>query len=186
MKNLIFVVIIGIFISACSNSGSNTQSNEQGGKNEIVITNDLENAKGVIPGWMNENTIITMQDPKAHSGEFSSVISESFPYSYYYKELVKNIKNEVPKSATFSGWVYTTIVNPNFSIICDIKQDTIGYDWKAFPLDKVLSETGKWVEFSSSFTFNKPLNPDQTIAIFAWNQSKEPIYIDDLKITFYY
>lgn len=190
MKHLLFFLVVGITITvgltACSNSGTNSQTGGSGGQNEIVITNDLENARGGIPGWMNENTIIAMKDSNAHSGVYASVISESFPYSYYYKEMIKNIKNEIPKSVTFSGWVYTTVSNPIFAIICDIKEDTVTYEWKAYPLDKELSETGKWVEFTSSFAFDKPLNPKQTIALYAWNQNKEPVYIDDLKVTFYY
>lgn len=187
MKFLLFLVASALILAGCSNSGSKTKSTNQGGRNEVVITNDIENAMGKIPGWINENTVIAMKEPKAHSGDFASVTNDSLLYSYNYKEIVKNIKSEIPNTVTFSGWAYTTIVNPNFAIICNINEDTLRYDWKAFPLDSLLTEKGKWVEFSASFSFNdKPLKPEHEISIFAWNQSKKPVYIDDLKVTFTY
>jgi len=187
MKKLLFFVAVGIILSACSNSGNKTQSTDQNEQKEIVITNDLENAMGVIPSWLNENTVMITKDPLAHSGEYACVTNDTIEYSYTFKELVKNIKNESPKIITYSGWVYTTVANPNFSIVCNINENNQQYDWKGFPLDKELTETGKWVEFSTSFFFDKkPLKPEHEIGIFAWNLSKKPVYIDDLKITFTY
>jgi hypothetical protein len=78
------------------------------------------------------------------------------------------------------------VANPNFSFLCSINQDQKQYDWKAVPLDKELNETGKWVEFSANYFFSKPLKPEDEIWIFAWNQSKKNVYIDDLTITFQY
>jgi hypothetical protein len=187
MKKILFFVALGIIVSACSNSGSKTQLVDQPEQNEIVITNDMENAMGVIPSWFNENHVIAMSEPKAHSGEYACLTNDSMQYSYYYKEIVKNIKNGNPKLVNFSGWVYTTVANPNFAIVCSVNENQKQYEWKAYPLDKELTETGKWVEFSANFYFDKkPLNPEHEIGIFAWNQSKKNVYIDDLKITFYY
>jgi len=187
MKRRLFILLSGIILSGCSNTGSNLKPDDQVTQKEIIITNDLENAKGVIPGWYNENTVIITKAPIAHSGEYACKTNDSNQYSYYYKEIVKNLRSGVPKMATFSGWVYTTVANPNFEIICNINENQKLYDWKAYPLDNVLTITGRWVEFSSVFYFDKsPLKPDMEIGIFAWNQSKEPVYIDDLKIIFSY
>ena len=186
MKKLFFFVTAAILLSACSNSGNKSKSSDQAAQNEIVITNDIENAKGVIPSWYNENTVIAMKDPQAHSGDYACLTNDTLVFGYFYRELFKNLKSEVPKSVTYSGWVYTTVANPNFAIICNINNDTIRYDWKAFPLDKELSDPGKWVEFSANFTFDKPLQPSYEIGLVAWNQSKNNVYLDDLKITFSY
>jgi hypothetical protein len=184
MKKILFYTA-AILLSACSNSGSKAPA-EQAAQNEIVITNDLENAKGVIPSWYNDNTVIAMTEPTAHSGDYASITNDTLEYSYFYKELVKNLKSENPKSVTYSGWVYTTVANPEFSIICNINNDTVRYDWKAFPLKNELSEPGKWVEFTASFFFDKPLQPSYEIGLVAWNQSKKNVFLDDLKITFNY
>lgn len=187
MKRLLLFLISGFIFSACSNTGNQIKPGDQAKQKEIIITNDLENAKGVIPGWYNENTVIVTKTPIAHSGEYACITNDSNQYGYYYKEIVKNLRNGVPKMATFGGWVYTTVANPNFAIICNINEGQELYDWKAYPLDNELTKTGKWVEFSAVFYFDKlPLKPDMEIGIFAWNQSKKPVYIDDLKIIFSY
>lgn len=188
MKHLLFFLMVGMIMSSCSNSGSNSQSGEQGGQTEVVITNDMENAMGGIPSWFNHNTVIAMKEPSAHSGDYASVTNDTIEYSYFYREIVKNLKSgSVPKTAVYSGWVYTTVANPNFEIICNVNADTVRYSWKAFPLDKELTEPGKWVEFTTSFSFeDKPLKSEYEIGLVAWNQSKKAVYIDDLKITFIY
>jgi hypothetical protein len=187
MKKLLFFASVALIISACSNSGNKTQSVEPAIKNEIVITNDMENAMAVIPSWYNENTVIAMNEPAAHSGSFSGITNDTLPYGYTYKETLKNLDSRVPKMATVSGWIYTTAANVDFSIICGISEKEQTYNWKAYPLYNILGETGKWIEFTTSFYFDdKPLNPEQAISFYGWNKSKNSVYTDDLKITIIY
>ena len=187
MKQLIIFAIAGTLLYGCS--GSKPKTEAAAGKaqqNLIEITNDMENATAVIPSWINEKTVIKMKSPAAHSGEFACVTNDTSQYGYAYQELFKNINTGLPKKVVVSGWVYTTVAAPNLGIILNISENNQNYDWKTFPLTDNLKEAGKWVEFSASFYFDKPLNPEQAIKIYAWNQTKKPIYIDDLKIVFEY
>jgi hypothetical protein len=185
MKKFIVFAFAGVALYSCSNSGTKSESGSQPQGNKIEITNDMENASAIIPSWINERTVISMKEPAAHSGEFACMTNDTSEYGYTYGELVKNINSGIPKKVIIDGWVYTTVAAPNLGFILDISENGKLYDWKAFPLDS-LNETAKWVEFSASFYFDKPLNPEQTIKIFPWNQSKKPVYLDDLKITFEY
>jgi len=185
MKKFIVFAFAGIALYSCSNSNSKTGSVTQPESNKIEITNDMENASAIIPSWINEKTVISMEEPAAHSGEFACVTNDTSEYGYTYGELVKNINSGIPKKVTIDGWVYTTVATPNLGLILDISENGKLYDWKAFPLDS-LNETGKWIAFNASFYFDKPLTAEQTIKIFPWNQSKKPVYLDDLKITFEY
>jgi hypothetical protein len=186
MKIIFLFALAGFILASCSNSGSKTQSSDQPDQNKIVITNDMENARGMIPGWQNEDHVIAMSTPAAHSGTYACISNDTTQYSYTFKEQLKNLNSKLPKSASVKGWVYTTVANPNFAILCSINQDQKLYDWKAVPLDKELTETGKWVEFTANYFFSKPLTPEDEIWIFAWNQSKKNVYLDDLTITFQY
>lgn len=182
MKKYLLFSIVGCILAACSNSGSTPTSSH---KDQIEITNDMENAKGVIPSWVGEKRVIEMTDPTAHSGSYACYTNDTSEFSYHYEEYFKNINNEIPKRVIMSGWVYTTVANPKFSIICSIHEGQEQYNWKAFPLGDKFSETGKWVEFSSDFYIDdKPLKPDMLFDIYAWNQSKKSVFIDDLKVTF--
>ncbi|MFA5972308.1 MAG: membrane lipoprotein lipid attachment site-containing protein [Lentimicrobiaceae bacterium] len=186
MKKILFFLTAGFILASCSNSGSKPQSGDQGEPNEIVITNDLENAMGVIPSWHNERTVIAMKEPPAHSGKYACITNDTMEYSYSFSELFKNLNKGLPKMAVVSGWIYTTVASPKQGIVLDIKDNNDLYEWKVYPLDDVLKVPGKWVEFNASFYFSKPLKPEQKVSIFFWNQSKKPIYVDDFKISFIY
>jgi hypothetical protein len=187
IKTLLLFVATGIMLYACSNTGTKSKPVEQSIQKEIVITNDLENAKGMVPSWLNENHVINMAEPLAHSGDNACITNDTAEYSYTYCEILKNLSSEVPKMAKFSGWAYTTVDHPNFAIICSFDENGKHYNWKAFSLDKELAATGKWIEFSATFYFDdKPLKPEHEIRLYAWNQSKKTVYIDDLKVIFSY
>jgi len=185
MKNLLFIAIAALLVYGCSNSKTKTEVAAPVQQNMIEITNDLENAVAVIPSWINEKTVVIMKDPMAHSGEYASVTNETHEYSYAYQELLKNINTGLPKRVVLSGWVYSTVANPKLGFILNISEKQQQYDWKVYSLEK-LTETGKWVEFNTTFYMDKPLNPEQEFRIFAWNQSKKPIYFDDFNIRFEY
>lgn len=186
MKNLIVLAIAGALMYGCSNSASKPETAAAPAQNLIEITNDMENATAVIPSWINEKTVIAMTNPPAHSGEYASVTNDTIEYGYAFQELLKNINTGIPKKIVVSGWVYTTVASPKLGIILNVSENKEQYDWKVVPLTDNLTETGKWVEFSCNFYFQKPLNPEQEIRIFAWNQAKKPIYFDDLKISLEY
>jgi hypothetical protein len=183
MKKLVCFAFATALLSACSNSGNKTTPAGEAQNTKTEITNDMESASSIIPSWQNEKTVISVKEPAAHSGEFVCITNDTAEFGYTYAELVKNISSVIPKKVSVSGWVFTTISNPKFSIILDVSENGKLYDWKAFPLDSI-NETGKWIEFNASFYFDKPLNQEQTIKLYPWNQSKKPVYIDDLKITF--
>jgi hypothetical protein len=190
MKNLFLVAFTGLLIYSCSNSTQKTDKQaipaDNPKQNQLVITNDMEIASTHVPSWNNERTVIEMKNPAAHSGKYACVTNDTIEYSYTYQELFKNIHTGVPKMVTVDGWVYSTAVKPNFSIVLNVTEKGNQYDWKVFPLADSLTETNKWVKFSNTFYMEKPLNPEQEIKIFGWNQSKKTVYIDDFKFTFEY
>ncbi len=181
MKSLLLSAFAGVLLYGCSSSTRKTETaNADSKQKTIEITNDMENATAVIPSWINEKTVIAMKSPAAHSGDFVCVTNETSEYGYAYQEILKNINSVLPKRVVVSGWVYSTVAAPNLGIILNISENNQQYDWKTYPLAENIKETGKWVEFSTSFYFDKPLNENQEIRIFPWNQSKKPIYFDDL------
>jgi hypothetical protein len=187
MRRSLFIFLAGAFLYGCSNSAPKTDAAADASKRNILeITNDMENASAIIPSWINEKTVIAMKSPAAHSGEYASVTNDTAEYGYAYQELFKNINTGLPKKVSVSGWVYTTVASPKLSMIANISENKQNVGWKSVPLTDNLTEAGKWVEFDANFYFDKPLSPDQEIRIFPWNQSKKPIYIDDLRISFEY
>lgn len=189
MNNLAFFSLIGalfFMLSSCSNSGNAPQIETQNSSNKVVISSDLENANMQVPGWGNEGTVIAMTDPAAHSGKFACKTSKDFEYTYYFSEKFKNIKDKLPVSVSYHGWVYSTVAKPNFAILCTVKNDTNNLQWSAYPLDQLISHENEWIEFTADFYFTQPLKPDYQFYLGGWNQSKQSVYLDDLTITLNY
>ena len=187
IKTIFVAAITGVLLYGCSNSDSKkgTVASEPK-QNVIENTNDMENASLLIPSWINEKTVVDLKTPSAHSGKYACVTNDSIEFGYGFMEQIKNINAGIPKMIMLTGWVYTTGAKPNLAIVLDISENSVQYDWKAFPLSDSLTTTGKWTEFNATFYFDKPLNPEQEIKIFPWNQSRKPIYFDDFKISFQY
>jgi hypothetical protein len=186
MKKIVVFALAAILLYSCSSSTPKADTAAGSTQKAIEITNDMENATAVIPSWINEKTVAPMTNPPAHSGDFACITNDSSEYGYAYQEILKNINSVLPKRVVVSGWVYSTVATPNVGIILNISENNQQYDWKTYPLADNIKETGKWVEFSTSFYFDKPLNENQEVRIFPWNQSKKPIYFDDFKIVFEY
>lgn len=187
MKTILTVAITGLLFYSCANSAHKSGADAlQPKQNVIEMNNDMEKASLLIPSWINENTVIAMKEPVAHSGRYACITNDTIEYSYGYMEQIKNIVPGLPKYILVSGWAYTTVAHPKLAIILDISEKNTQNDWMAFPLADSLIATGKWIEFNASFYFSKPLNPEQQLKIYAWNQSKKPIYIDDLALRFEY
>lgn len=187
MKAILVFAVTGLLICSCSNSTTKTGADAaQSKQNVIEMTNDMENAIELIPSWINENTVIAMKEPAAHSGNYACVTNDTIEYGYGYMEQIKNIIPGLPNYVLVTGWAYATVAKPDIAIVFDISENNIQYDWMAIPLADSLITTGKWVHFNASFYFSKPLNPEQQIKIYAWNQSKKAVYLDDIKLRFEY
>ena len=184
MRSSVLFAVVCLLFSSCSNSKPKTETAAKPQQNQLEITNDMENAAMLIPSWSNEKTVIAMTQPAAHSGKYACITNDTIEYSYTYQELFKNIISGMPKKVDVKGWIYTTVAKPQISIVLSISEKATTYDWKVFPLADSLTETGKWVKFNTEFYLDKPLNPEQEIKLYAWNQSKKLIYIDDLKLRF--
>lgn len=185
MKKFVLLAISGIILYSCSNSKSETGTDAVNpNQNLVENSNDMEDAASLIPSWSNEKTVIVMKEPLAHSGKYACVTNDTLEYSYTYAEQIKNINTGLPNRVDVSGWIYSTVEKPNIAIILDVSENEKPYDWMAFPLADSVTISGRWIEFNSSFYFSKPLNPEQVIKIFAWNQSAKPIFIDDLEFRF--
>ncbi len=185
MKKLIVFAVAGVVLCSCSNSNPKKEGAAQP-KVPIEITNDMENALAVIPSWVQERTVMKMTEPAAHSGEYACVTNDTIQYSYGYSELVKNISGGLPKTVVVTGWAYSTIPSPDFTIIFSTNENEKPHDYKAYPLKDVLKEKGKWTEFTATLYPDATIKPEYNVNIYAWNTSKKAVYLDDLKITFIY
>jgi hypothetical protein len=171
---------------SCSNSNQNTSPTAaQPEQNEVVITNDMENAAAMIPSWINERTVVTMENGKAHSGDYVIKIDDKEIYSYAYREYLENLNQKLPKRVVLNGWVNSPDPAEGLSVIMDINENNVSKIWKAYSLKNTIETPGEWYEFTAYFNVDQPVQPHYQVKLFAFS-GKKTAYFDDFKITFEY
>ena len=187
MKKLFLLAFTGFLAYSCTNSGNNSQANqEQPKQKEVVISSDMENAAGKVPCWANEITVVPMPaSGKAHSGEFVSKVDADNLYSYAYFELLKNINNVIPHKVIVNGWINCPESNEETLIAMDINDNGKSVMWRGNQISRFVKSQNEWFEFTTEFVIDQPLKDDYQIKIFAFG-GKKTAYFDDFKITFEY
>lgn len=188
MRNLFILAIAGILLYGCSNSNQNQGQQEAAApvdQNQVVITNDMENAAAIIPSWINEVTVVKMENGKAHSGEFVSKVDDQTLYSYAYREYFENINQKLPKRIVVNGWVNSPDPAEGLGIVMDVNENNELRMWKSYSLTKSVETPNAWYEFTAYFPIDKPIKPNYQVKLFGFS-GKKTAYFDDFKITFEY
>lgn len=188
MRSLLIIAVTGIVLYGCSNSNSNQNTDQAAPKEDnsnVVITNDMENAAAMIPSWINEVTVVKMENGPAHSGEFVSKVDDKTLYTYAYRENFENISQELPKRVVVNGWVNSPDAAEGLGIVMDINENNVIQIWKSYSLTKTVESPNKWYEFTAYFPIDKPIKPNFQVKIYGYS-GKKTAYFDDLKITFEY
>ncbi len=186
MKRLAFFLLAGIALYGCSNSNQKTDSAvAKPDQNQIVITNDMDNAAALIPSWINEVSVIKMENGPAHSGEYVSKVDDKSLYTYTYREVFENINQKLPKRVVVNGWVSSPDPSKELGLIMDISENNQLKIWRSYSLANVPETPTGWYEFTAYFPIDEPIQPGYSIKIFGYS-GKKVAYFDDFKITFEY
>lgn len=186
MKNLIVIILAGIVLFGCSNSSQNsTPTAAKSDQNQVVISNDMENAIAMVPSWVNEKTVVKMENGTAHSGEYVCKVDDKSVYTYTYGEIFQNISDKLPKKVVVNGWISSPDASKNLGIVMDVNENGAPVIWKSYSLTNVVTSPNNWCEFTAYFSIDKPIKPNMQIKIYGYSGEKLA-YFDDFKITFEY
>ena len=186
MKKYLVIVLTGLVLFSCSNSGQNsTPAAADNEHNQVVITNDMENAAAKVPSWINETSVVKMENGKAHSGEFVSKVDDKNLYSYAYREYLNNINEKLPKRVVVNGWVNSPDAAKGLGVIMDINEKNVPVIWKTCSLNTNVKTPNTWYEFTAYFQIDKPIKPDYQLKVYGYSGQKLA-YFDDFKITIEY
>jgi len=182
MKKLLFIAAIAMLLSACSGNASDKSANKNN-DNSITFTNDMENAAAKIPSWTNEYTV---NEGIAHSGKFSSYLDETREYSYNFSDKLSSISNKLPKRIEVKAWIYSTVANPDASIIAAIDNNGKSIYWNSAVLKPDVTKANEWTQVTYMFDINKPVSLNDKVTVVLWNLNKLKLYCDDITVTFHY
>lgn len=144
-------------------------------KKQFVYENDTD-----FHEWINQQYVKNVPNP--HSGMTSSVIDSVHAYSLGLSKTIANISDQKLTQVKFSYWVYVKSDQAKASAVISIDLNGKNNFWEGRPLKGAALNT--WTQIEETFAIPDKLDPNNVIALYVWNNSKEEILVDDLKMVF--
>lgn len=123
----------------------------------------------------------------AHSGKTVAFLDSSTIYSMGYLKSLENISKTKIDSVVFSYWIFckNNKAKAKTVISIDKADNTKNLFWVGNPIEDKVKEYNKWVFVSESFVLPPNMDTKNILKLYVWNNSKEEILLDDLKVEFY-
>ncbi len=163
MNKLFIILAATVLFGACSE------------KKNIVYENDTD-----YHDWINQQTIKSVSEP--HSGSSASVSDSTHPYSLGFRKTIKNISSTKIKKVKFSYWVYSMNDSINATTVFSVDFNGKNISWEGRPLK--VEELNKWVYKIEEFGLPRDAQPNNEVSLYIWNNAKQEIWLDDLKVEF--
>ncbi|WP_159437460.1 carbohydrate binding domain-containing protein [Hymenobacter daecheongensis] len=150
----------------------------------MLAANDFEN----LDGWLADSpALATLNQAKAHSGRYSTMVSAGHDYSLGYNNTLGRLSPEWPAKLTVGAWVLLPNDQAAAKLVVEIK----GTDpaapslvYQAIELPKAVKLSNKWQYVEQTIAMSGTAKPDSKLLVYLWRaDSKEPVYLDDLKIS---
>jgi len=124
---------------------------------------------------------------RSRSGRFSSRVHEGNPYSVTFEKRIISGNTKVDSlGVAFYLWGKETNES---KLILEFIPDDNSFEkvWKSMSLeDGKLKFKGRWNQISKLFKTEELINKNGILKVYVFNPSKNPIYIDDLKMSLYH
>ena len=144
----------------------------------LVYYNDFESIKG----W----TAVNLSSTFSHSGTFSNKLDSTHMYSLAFTQSFNEISTEKVGRVKVSMWAFMTD-SAKGSMVVEVRNPAGKVImWESGNLYQPYVKNNKWQMISSDFLFRNDsiTKPENTVFVYAWNNSKKEFYIDDIRVEF--
>lgn len=156
-----FIAIFSLaFFASCSD------------KKQAIYENDADSRE-----WINQQSI--KNSPNAHSGSSVSVMDSTHSYSLGLCKTIENIGIGKLKEVHFSYWVFMKSDQAKASSVISVDFNGKNVHWDGHP---VKAELNKWVLIDETYTLPEKIDLNNQLSVYVWNNSKEEILVDDIRI----
>ncbi len=144
-------------------------------KKQFIYENDTD-----FHEWINQQSV--KSSPIAHSGVSVSIIDSTHEYSLGLSKTIANISDQKLTQVKFIYWAFIKSDQAKASTVLSIDLNGKNNLWEGRSLKGATLNT--WTQIEETFAIPDKLDPSNVISLYIWNNSKEEILIDDLKIVF--
>ncbi|GGG44414.1 hypothetical protein [Hymenobacter glacieicola] len=141
-----------------------------------------------LDGWLADLPArATLTRDQAHTGSYSTMVGPGKDFSLGYMNALSRLSPEWPGQLTIGGWVLLPSEQAAAKLVTEVKGPTDkdpSLLWVGVDLAKEAKGYNKWQYVEQTITLPTTAKPDSRLLVYLWRaDSKEPVYLDDLKIT---
>lgn len=167
-------------LAALALGGCSSESGSAAGA--PLMACDFEN----FAGWLTDSPAQgTLTRVKAHSGQYSVLVDAAHEFSLSYNNQLRTLAPARPSKLTVSGWVLVPSAQSNAKLVAEVKNPTGGPSllWEGLDVAKTVKTFGEWQYVEQTFSLPPTIQPNSRLLVYLWRaESREPVYLDDLKI----
>lgn len=170
--------IAALLLTSCTSGASEAPATG------LLAANGFEN----LDGWLAESpALATLNKDQAHSGKYSTMAAPGNDYSLGYNNALSKLSPDWPAVLTVSAWVLV----PNDQATAKLVTEVTGGGakgasllWQGLDLTKAVKVFNKWQYVEQTITMPATAKPNSRLKVYLWRaESKDPVYLDDLKIS---
>ena len=169
-------LLLVLVIAGCSHSSGTEPTSG------ILAANDFDD----IDGWVADSSVlVTLSKARAHSGAYSTMAAPGHEFSFGYNNKLSRVAPTMPTKIKVSAWVMLPNAQTNAKLVTEIKSSNgANMQWDGLELAKTVKRFNKWQYVEQTVSIPPAAKPDDRLLAYLWlANSKEPVYLDDLKIS---
>ncbi|MDQ2794058.1 MAG: hypothetical protein M3Y12_08625 [Bacteroidota bacterium] len=171
-------LLVALGASSCSQKPAEPTGSD------VLATNDFEN----LDGWLADSpALVTLTKSRAHSGVYSTQAGPGYDFSLGYNNQLSRLAPEWPGKLKVSAWVLLPNDQAAAKLVMEVKSGattSAGLLWEGLDLTKAVKSYNKWQYVEQTITLPETAKPTSRLLVYLWRaDSKQPVYLDDLKIS---
>ncbi|MBM3403305.1 MAG: hypothetical protein FJY10_00225 [Bacteroidetes bacterium] len=144
---------------------------------KITFMNDTENSS--LNSWK------TLTREQSRSGMYANKVDENNEFCCQIVKKVGDLYGKAPYKVEVTAWVSAPIrLDPEIYLVCSIESaPSTPFLWLSEKIDTHLKNLNEWTEVTRTFELPVGLHPDYLINVYIWNQNREKLFVDDIKVS---
>ena len=151
---------------------------------DVLAANDFEN----LDGWLADSpALATLTKTRAHSGAYSTQVGPGYDFGLGYSNPLSRLASEWPGKIKVSAWVFVPSNQEAGKLVTELKTgdaNSKGLLWEGLDLAKAVKSYNQWQYVEKVVALPEAAKPSSRLLVYLWRaESKQPVYLDDLKIS---
>ena len=163
------------------NSGVVLYANDKAYEKKTITTFYAAENNFETINWANDKRQRAIEKP--FEGKYSCKLDSSIEYGSTFEKTLNEINAKPLAKIDVSLMAYITDSNSKAALVISLEGKEKNIFWRAWDLKPYyFTKTNKWKKAFLSAQLPEKISADDKLKVYVWNQKKELLFVDDIKI----